>query len=172
MDNNVRNILHNLVNTASAAADEAKNVMQSAGKAVADKYDAAKVNMELSRMRAEQERVFADIGRTMFLMNSGCDAALADAEKSPQQVIDSLLVAADQAQQEIDRLNARLGELRSNQLCPACGRTCGEHDAFCSVCGAKLARACAPEPAQDACETDGVCETPEVGETADETPAE
>ena len=122
MDSNVNKILQNIVNTATLAADEAKAAVHSAGKAVAGKYDEVKMNIELARLSDEQEDVFSDIGRMLFLMHTGAvqDTVMSDeGEKSPQQVIDALLVSAE-------------------KVCPCCGRICGEHDAFCAVCGTRL----------------------------------
>ena len=94
MDSNVNKILQNIVNTATLAADEAKAAVHSAGKAVAGKYDEVKMNIELARLSDEQEDVFSDIGRMLFLMHTGAvkDTVMSDeGEKSPQQVIDALL---------------------------------------------------------------------------------
>ena len=70
MDSNVNKILQNIVNTATLAADEAKAAVHSAGKAVAGKYDEVKMNIELARLSDEQEDVFSDIGRMLFLMHT------------------------------------------------------------------------------------------------------
>ena len=115
--------------------------MHSAGKAVAGKYDEVKMNIELARLSDEQEDVFSDIGRMLFLMHTGAvkDTVMSDeGEKSPQQVIDALLVSAEQVQQEMDVITDKLTVCRSEKVCPCCGRICGEHDAFCAVCGTRL----------------------------------
>ena len=141
MDSNVNKIMQNIVNTATLAADEAKAAVHSAGKAVAGKYDEVKMNIELARLSDEQENVFSDIGRMLFLMHTGAvkDTVMSDeGEKSPQQVIDALLVSAEQVQQEMDVITDKLTVCRDEQICPCCGRICGEHDAFCAVCGTRL----------------------------------
>ena len=80
MDSNVNKILQNIVNTATLAADEAKAAVHSAGKAVAGKYDEVKMNIELARLSDEQEDVFSDIGRMLFLMHTGAvkDTVMSD----------------------------------------------------------------------------------------------
>ena len=86
MDSNVNKILQNIVNTATLAADEAKAAVHSAGKAVAGKYDEVKMNIELARLSDEQEDVFSDIGRMLFLMHTGAvkDTVMSDeGEKVP-----------------------------------------------------------------------------------------
>ena len=141
MDSNVNKILQKIVNTATLAADEAKAAVHSAGKAVAGKYDEVKMNIELARLSDEQEDVFSDIGRMLFLMHTGAvkDTVMSDeGEKSPQQVIDALLVSAEQVQQEMDIITDKLTVCRNEKVCPCCGRICGEHDAFCAVCGTRL----------------------------------
>ena len=127
--------------SATLAADEAKAAVHSAGKAVAGKYDEVKMNIELARLSDEQEDVFSDIGRMLFLMHTGAvkDTVMSDeGEKSPQQVIDALLVSAEQVQQEMDVITDKLTVCRNEKVCPCCGRICGEHDAFCAVCGTRL----------------------------------
>ena len=129
MDSNVNKILQNIVNTATLAADEAKAAVHSAGKAVAGKYDEVKMNIELARLSDEQEDVFSDIGRMLFLMHTGAvkDTVMSDeGEKSPQQVIDALLVSAEQVQQEMDVITDKLTVCRNEKVCPCCGRICGQ----------------------------------------------
>ena len=119
MDSNVNKILQNIVNTATLAADEAKAAVHSAGKAVAGKYDEVKMNIELARLSDEQEDVFSDIGRMLFLMHTGAvkDTVMSDeGEKSPQQVIDALLVSAEQVQQEMDVITDKLTVLDAQWL--------------------------------------------------------
>lgn len=152
MNNNINAILQNIVSTAAMAASEAKTAVRSAGKAVAEKYDEVKLNVELLRLTEQQEDVFSDIGRMLFLLHTGVvtDTVMSDAgEKTPQQVIDSLLVSAEQLQQEMDVITGRLTVECDQRICPECGRSCGGHDVFCAACGARLAEAAAaerPEP--------------------------
>lgn len=153
MNGNVNKILQNIVNTAAMAATEAKTVVSSAGKAVAEKYDEVKLNVEFLRLSEEQEDVFSDIGRMLFLMHTGVvkDTVMSDeGEKTPQQVIDSLLVNAEQIGQQMDAITARLAAFDDGdeKICPACGRICDGHDAFCAVCGTRLDAA--ETPAADA----------------------
>lgn len=133
------NILKMVQDFADKAADGAMNAMHSAGKAVAETYDSVKVNVERSRLENQQEEIFADMGRMLFLMQTGVvkdTVGTDDGDKTPQQVIDALLVEADQCQQQIDALKEK--ETISAPVCSHCGRVCDEHDAFCAVCGTKL----------------------------------
>lgn len=167
MDSNVNKILQNIVNTATLAADEAKAAVYSAGKVVAGKYDEVKMNIELARLSDEQENVFSDIGRMLFLIHTGTvkDTVMSDeGEKSPQQVIDALLVSAEQIQQEMDVITDKLTVCRNEKICPCCGRICAEQDAYCAVCGTRLSAGeseTAEDPAQE----------PETQPAADETSA-
>ena len=144
MDKNMNRILRDLAATASAAADEAMAAARSAGKAVSGRYDAVKLNIEVARLRSAQEDVFCDAGRMLFLLHTGAvkDAVRTDeGEKTPRQVIDGLLVKAEQMQQEMDALEEKLSDTAGAKICPQCGRLCDGNDAFCAVCGEKL-----PEP--------------------------
>lgn len=150
MNNSVNKIFQDIVSTAALAADEAKTAVRTAGRAVAEKYDTVKLNVELARLSDAQEDVFSDIGRMLFLIHTGVvkDVVMSDeGERSPQQVIDALLVSAEQLQQEMDVIADRLATDSGERFCPVCGRGCGAHDAFCAACGARLSEA---ESAADA----------------------
>ncbi len=151
MNSNINAILQNIVSTAAMAASEAKTAVRSAGKVVAEKCDEVKLNVELLRLTEQQEDVFSDIGRMLFLLHTGVvtETVTSDAgEKTPQQVIDSLLVGAEQLQQEMDVITGRLAAVCDERICPECGRSCGVDDVFCAACGARLAEA-QPEPGAD-----------------------
>lgn len=137
----VRRMLESIAFSAQNAADEAMAKMQTAGQSLSEKYDAAKLNVWLARVRGEQERVFADMGRTLFLVNTGNYAQGEEDHPTAQQVMDQLLVSAEQKQQEIDHITARLAELTDELRCPLCGEKYSEGARFCSGCGAKLPHA-------------------------------
>ena len=162
MNSNINGILQNIVSTAAMAASEAKTAVRSAGKRVAEKYDEVKLNVELLRLTEEQENVFSDIGRMLFLLHTGVvtDTVMSDeGEKTPQQVIDALLVSAEQLQQEMDVITGRLAVESDEKICPECGRICGGHDVFCAVCGTRLAG----DPVWEA---DAMQAEPDTAETA------
>ncbi|MEF9970568.1 MAG: zinc ribbon domain-containing protein [Ruthenibacterium sp.] len=144
MEPSAKKLLQNLAETAAAATAGARDYVQNAGKAVSDamseKSAAVKLTVELSRLRAEQDHLFSDIGRTMFLINSGAirpDASENESKKTPQQMIDDLLVSAEQLQQQIDAANDKRSS-KDEKACPKCGQLCAEQDTFCAICGTKL----------------------------------
>ena len=97
MDSNLSKILHYLANSAADAAAGARSAVMNAKEAIGEKYDNVKLNMELNQLDEKQENVFSDIGRMMFLMHTGKlkDTVMTeDGPKTPQQVIDSLLLTA------------------------------------------------------------------------------
>lgn len=144
METDVRIILQSLADTAANAAEEARCAVESAKKNMAEHYDTVKFTVELSRLRTQQERLFADLGRMLFLIKTGslrADEAEAG-KKTPQQTVDDLLISAGQLQQEMDEIHAELGKAPHNAgktLCPQCKHVCADSDAFCAACGAPLA---------------------------------
>lgn len=140
-NNRVSQILAHLADAASSAATGVSDAVQSAGQAIGGKYDSVKLNFELGRLHDDQEKLFADIGRTMYLIQSGAfssepegTAPLVDA----QQTIDTLLLQADQKQQDIDLAAERLNKLNGSKVCPVCAKISNGKDIFCSACGARL----------------------------------
>lgn len=142
MDNKdrINQILHHIASVASTAADGVSGAVQQAGNAVSSKYDEAKLTMEIRRHQDEQNKLFADIGRTLSMIKSGIfdedskDQQVIDA----QQTIDKLLLLTDQKQQEIDFAVQRLNKLNGAKLCPVCGKISTSSDPYCPACGTRM----------------------------------
>jgi len=141
MSNSIGQTLQNIVNSAAQAAGEAKTAVRAAGKNVAGKYDTVKLRLELARLEDAQEDIFSDLGRMLFLIHTGAVGETVqsdEGEKTPQQVINALLIEAEQLQQEQNLITEKLKIESDARLCPCCGRLCGESDRFCAVCGTRL----------------------------------
>lgn len=134
----VRRMLESLAITAQDAADGAKEKMYTAGQTITCKYDEAKCNLTLSRLKAEQEQIFLQMGRTLFLFNTGKFAGVETENTTPKQIIDHLMIAAEQNQQEIDRILERLQKISNHRYCTACGNRCEDDAKFCGECGNRL----------------------------------
>ncbi|MEG2769269.1 MAG: hypothetical protein RR902_00455 [Oscillospiraceae bacterium] len=156
MDNSIRKFLQDIAYTAGVAADEAKNCAHVVGKVVSSKADSAKANMQILTLRADMEEIFAEIGRIIYLMNTGSFDGLeindVVTENDPNKTINDLLVKATEKQGEIDFLTDKISTLKGNSACPACGKSCKTDEIFCSVCGTRVkpaepetAKADAPE---------------------------
>ena len=165
MDQKINQLLQDLSEAAANAADTVSAAMQSAREAMSEKYDSVKLTLERSRLEEQQEDIFSDIGRMLFLMHTGkvTDTVATDeGDKTPQQVIDALLVNAEQVQQQIDTVEEKLGvELEETEQaeatgtpCPSCGHLCRVDDVFCAACGGRLKPA-APVAAEEAAAPDG-----------------
>lgn len=142
MDKRINQILHELASTAADAAAGARAVVMNAKETLGDTYDTVKLNLAWSRLDEEQEHLFSDIGRMLFLIHTGRigDTVMSDeGEKSPQQVIGALLLNAEQIQQQLDALELKLGERAPcGPICTQCGKHCMAGDRFCHACGALL----------------------------------
>lgn len=143
MESDVKKMLQSLADSASGAADGAKNAMHNMGKAVAEKYDTVRLSMELAQLHTQQEQCFVEIGRTMFRVKAGVDSVdvpNAKSGKTPQENIGALLLDAAKIQLEMDSVNEQLATIQNRGVCPSCGQACNEKDQFCAACGAKLAQ--------------------------------
>jgi rubrerythrin len=128
----IQQIIGHIAGVASVAAGGVSEAVQSAGTVVSHKYDALKLNAEMARLREEQRNIFTEVGRAMFLVQSGGDSDVA------QQSIDELLLQAEQLEAGMKDVPEKLYALSGEQVCPVCGHVCKADDIFCSACGAKL----------------------------------
>ncbi len=135
-NNRIHQILAHLADAASLAADGVGSVVQAAGNAVEDRYDQVKLNFELGRLQAAQQKLFSSIGHTLFLIKSG--QLDGDGEGGAEGTVDELLALCEEKQREIDAISKRLEELSGKVVCPVCGRVCDAKDTYCGTCGTKL----------------------------------
>lgn len=132
-DNRMGEILGHLGRAAGAAAGSVSDATKAASAKIGEKYNVLKLNLDINRMHSEQDKLFSEIGRALFMVKQGGD----DAE-STQQTVDDLLGQAEEKQREIDEAGRRLAKLSGKQTCTACGRSCSDEDSFCAACGARL----------------------------------
>ena len=97
-----------LLDTMTARANEARQTVKTAAGEAWDKVDEVKANLEISRLRSEQEKVFADIGRLVYYMSTSAEE-LPTEGKTPRQALDDLLIDAEQFEQEIGNIARRAG---------------------------------------------------------------
>lgn len=133
----VRRMLQGISETAQQAAEDAKQKMYAAQQTISEKCDETKLSFALLRVKAEQEEIFVNIGRVVFLQSIG-NQMFFEQDITPQQIIDHLTIAAEQKQQEIDQIVQRLEKLSDAKYCPVCKKRCDAQAKFCSECGAKL----------------------------------
>lgn len=146
-DSRINQILSYLAKAASTAADGMSDVVQQAGSAVGDRYSVFKLKMDLTRLNGEQEKVFRDIGHTMFMVKNGAFEAgtTEDGEKiDDQETVDKLLGLAEDKQKEIDEISDRIKDLNGDVICPVCGKVARDGDVYCSACGTKLPKVAPP----------------------------
>lgn len=136
METNVKKLLSDAARRASDMAEGAKDAFADASRAVGERADVAKLNLELMKLRSDSESVFAEIGHTFYLMNAGrWDASRGE---SAEQHIEKLLGQAAEKEMLESELVSRISALSGLVECPACHRSCAEENAFCPACGAPL----------------------------------
>lgn len=145
MDNNnssrIQQIIAHLAGAASVAADGVTDAVQTASNAVGDKYDSMKLTIEIHKLQEEQSKLFAEIGRALFMVKTSEPPQTSEDETQvadAQGEIDQLLDSAIQKQSEIDEASDKLAKLNNNKVCAKCGKNCDDKDLFCSSCGAEL----------------------------------
>ena len=141
MNDNTRlnRLLARLAHAAAVTAEDLGEMVHYAGHILSEKIDSAKLNCVLSRHMLEQEEIFTEIGRTLYLLQG--DAFSPDdttGRINAQQDLDKFLLLASDKQKVIDRIADNLSLLAGCQVCPACSCVCEESDCFCSDCGAAL----------------------------------
>ncbi len=142
MSNETSKIFETIASAASEVVDEAKDVAQSAGKVVSERYGSVKLRFELAQLQESQNSVFSQIGRTLFLIHSGVlknePSQSDDNSTTPQQLIDDLLLNAAKLDAQIDVIQMQIASAQSKKLCSRCKNACLQSEAFCSACGNKL----------------------------------
>ena len=138
----VYDILAHLTGAAAAAADGMTDAVHTAGQIVGEKYDVIRLNIDLSKLQDEQNKLFVALGRMLYSLQSEAGEQAGDegdkAVLDAQQTVDRLLLLVDQKQQEIDLVAKKLHRLNGSELCHICGKVCHVKDSFCPGCGAKL----------------------------------
>lgn len=132
MDKNTNRVLQEI----SAATREAKHAARHAGEELAERYSELKINFELLKLQSEQDDVFHEIGKLLFALHTKEEAN--QGEKSPRQMIDTLLIQAEQIQQEMDALEESIEMDPKENSCSHCGHSVGGNDTYCAACGKKL----------------------------------
>lgn len=136
MENNVKKMISDMAMRASVMAEGAKDAFADASRIAMSKADLAKLNLELVRLRADSENLFAEIGRTFYLMNSGSWPM--QEEDTPEQRIETLLCQVSEKEMLANDISDRIAAMSGKIACPSCGKECDREAAFCSACGANL----------------------------------
>ncbi|MCI6639252.1 MAG: zinc ribbon domain-containing protein [Pygmaiobacter massiliensis] len=128
----MKKLFSDMAQKAAAAADEAREVLSDAGRTVGEKADIAKLSLELSRLKNEQEAVFTKIGRAFYEQQSAAQAT----EDAPH--METLLAQASEKELLIRELSSRIAQISKKTECPSCHTVCSADAAFCPACGAPL----------------------------------
>lgn len=159
-DSHINKIISHLASAATTAADGVGCAVKAAGQAVGSQYDRFKLNMDLAKLKQEQDELFTEIGHSLYQLKNGNGEGAAT-----QQQVDDLLEMAAEKQKEIDLTLEKLNSISGVTLCPNCAKVVDKEDIFCSACGTKLPEIEKEEPQEPQVE---VVE-PEVVENPEDT---
>lgn len=141
-ESRINQILAHLASAASIAGNGVSEAVNTAGDKVEEKYSEFKLKIEVTRLKDELDKLFANIGRTMYMIHIGAlreghtteDGTVMDV----QQTVDNLLKLAVEKQAEIDAATEKLCKTSGKKTCPVCHKVANTGDKHCSECGAKL----------------------------------
>lgn len=130
MDDKVKELLDQIRETASAAADSAAGAARAAGRRAGQMVDIAKLNVQLFDLNGELNEALRSLGQVMYDAHQGRSA--------DDGQVAALLARADELSARVGEVKGRIADLRQSQTCPSCGAPCGRDDQFCRRCGVHL----------------------------------
>ena len=138
MDNNVKNLLDKVKNTANIVIGATGKAAQVAGKKAGELMESTKSNIEVFKLNGEIETAFKEIGQIVYATYKGeetpegeIDKKLADIEKKYALIAD----IRDKSEKNQDKAE-QIQE--TAKKCENCGSECKPNDCFCSLCGHQL----------------------------------
>ena len=130
MDEKVKELLDRIRDTAIGAADTAADTARVAGRKAGQMVDIAKLNVQLFDLSGAYQDILRQLGQVMYNTHRG--------QSEDGEALSALLSQADELNEKITELKARIADLRHSRACPACGAACGKDDQFCRRCGGVL----------------------------------
>lgn len=152
MDKNVKGFIDTVRTTASAVGGTVAEVTKEGAKKLSARKEAAKLGMEVLRLRSAIEELYTEIGRKSYAVHMADDEASAEEN---QIQIDGMYDEITEKEDQIVRLNKRIELINGGISCTVCGRVSPASYDFCPACGTKLEK---PEPC---CEPESCCESAE-----------
>lgn len=129
MDEKLQNLLNTVQKTAVDVGTSATGVALDLGRRASDLLSVGKLNMEVADLRSQVAQELQAVGGMIYATHTGTPSD-SDALLSKLQEIDALNA-------RIGEDNARIASLRG-PVCPHCGASVRKGDAFCRECGTKL----------------------------------
>lgn len=115
----------------------AKAVAETVGRKAGKIVDVSKLRLSAAELSSEISKRCQTLGQ--YAYENSREALAADPEAMGQMAeLDGLF-------KQLEAVNRELNDKQNKTVCPACGKHCSNTDAFCSACGAKLAKD-EPEP--------------------------
>ncbi len=134
MDTNVNNLLEKVKVSAEMVASytgkAATRAADAAGKTATTVMETTKMNLQIFDLNTELEILYKEIGKIVYDVHCGIEV--------DQDDIQTKLDLIDEKRQKIEEIRENLNEVKSDQICPNCGKSCSKEDTFCSCCGAQL----------------------------------
>ena len=104
---------------------------KAAGKFAGDVVEQAKLNIQIFDMNTDIEVSYKEIGKLVYAIHKGSEIC--------PEAIESLIEVIDEKNNQIAQLREKLNSYKNaSKICPVCGRTVADADAYCAGCGYKF----------------------------------
>lgn len=111
--------------------NDIKSTVNSAVKKSGDLLELGKVKLSLSENNTHLYDLYQKLGEMAYRANR-------EEEEDLASEMESVVWEIDAALSEIKKLNDKLAELRSQKLCPQCGKENVVEAQYCNACGSKF----------------------------------
>lgn len=112
-----------------AIIDQIKETLQNVAQTTGEKFDIAKLSIDIKSYEEKQKGLQVDIGKKVY------DGYLAGDELDNDTI--EMCVRIEEIQKQINGMNDKILKLRNKKKCTDCGETLQIDDRFCNNCGTK-----------------------------------
>lgn len=112
------------------AINKTKEVLDVACKKTGEVVTVEKQKFTITSLKSKREKDFANLGKIYFdLIKDDIDI-----DDNTRNLVDAII----EKNEEIDRLNQEIQNIKNNRICYNCGANVNEKSVYCNNCGIKF----------------------------------